>query len=161
MESRKRIAVAQEGAGPELKKPVIILGFVSMGFVYSTMLIGVFLSTGPIAEQGLVCTEWPLCPNGFGPPEDRYMMEYVHRVVAVITAVVVYATAIAVPAKVRRAKKVAIIAAGLVSLQIVIGLLTVLTMLEPIVVASHLSTGVTLFAFGLLTFWWTGAWKRR
>ncbi len=153
--------MAQEGAGPELKKPVIVLAFISIGLVYSTMLIGVFLSSGSLTERGIVCTGWPLCPNGFGPPEDRYLMEYVHRLVAVITAAVVYATAVVVPSAARLAKKVSLIAAGLVSLQILIGFLTVLTRLEPLVVASHLSTGVTLFAFGLLTYWWAGIWKRR
>lgn len=152
--------MAQEGAGPELKKPVIVLAFISIGLVYSTMLIGVFLSSGSLTERGIVCTGWPLCPNGFGPPEDRYLMEYVHRLVAVITAAVVYATAVVVPSAARLAKKVSLIAAGLVSLQILIGFLTVLTRLEPLVVASHLSTGVTLFAFGLLTYWWAGIWKR-
>lgn len=161
MEPANRNTVTQEGAEPELKKPVVVLAFVSIGLVYSTMLIGVFLSSGPITEKGIVCTEWPLCPNGFGPPEDHYLMEYVHRLVAVITASVVYATAVVVPSRARRAKKVALIAAGLVSLQIVLGLLTVLTTLEPLVVASHLSTGISLFAFGLLTFWWAGVWKRR
>ena len=161
MEPGKRNPVTQEGAGPELKKPVVVLAFVSIGLVYSTMLVGVFLSSGPITENGIVCTEWPLCPNGFGPPEDHYLMEYVHRVIAAITAAVVYATAVIVPSRARRAKKVALIAAGLVSLQIVLGLLTVLTTLEPLVVASHLSTGISLFAFGLLTFWWAGIWKKR
>lgn len=161
MEPGKRIAVAQEGAGPELKRPVVVLAFVSIGLVYSTMLIGVFLSSGPLTEKGIVCTEWPLCPNGFGAPEDRYLVEYVHRVVAAVTAAVVYATAVIVPSAARRAKKVSLIAAGLVSLQILIGFLTVITTLHPLVVASHLSTGVTLFAFGLLTYWWAGVWKKR
>lgn len=153
--------MAQEGAEPELKKPVIVLAFVSIGLVYSTMLIGVFLSSGPITERGIVCTEWPLCPNGFGAPEDHYLMEYVHRLVAAVTASVVYATAVVVPSAARRAKKASLIAAALVSFQIILGLLTVLTTLEPLIVASHLSTGITLFAFGLLTFWWAGIWKRR
>jgi cytochrome c oxidase assembly protein subunit 15 len=161
LEQGERIAVAQEGAGPELKRPVVVLAFVSIGLVYSTMLIGVFLSSGPLTEQGLVCTDWPLCPNGFGPPEDRYMIEYVHRLVAAITAAVVYATAAVVPSSARRAKKASLVAAGLVSLQLVIGLLTVLTRLEPLLVATHLSTGVTLFAFGFLTFWWARIWKKR
>lgn len=153
--------MAQEGAEPELKKPVIVLAFVSLGLVYSAMLVGVFLSSGPLTERGLVCTEWPLCPNGFGLPEDHYLIEYVHRVIAVITAAVVYATAAVVPSKATRAKKASLIAAALVSAQITLGLLTVLTTLHPIVVASHLSTGVTLFAFGLLTFWWAKVWKKR
>jgi cytochrome c oxidase assembly protein subunit 15 len=153
------LPVAQR-AEPELKKSAIVLAFASIGLVYTVMLIGVFLSNGPIHEQGIVCTDWPLCPNGFGVPEERYLFEYVHRVVAVIAASTVYATAIVVPSSIKKAKKAAVIAAVIVTAQVIIGYLTVITGLNPLVVASHLSTGITVFAFGLLTFWWTGIWKK-
>ena len=152
--------MTQEGAEPQLKRSVIILAFVSLGLVYSTMIIGVFLGAGPISERGIACIEWPLCPNGFDLPEDHYLMEYVHRLVAAISAAVVYATAVVIPWAARRAKKAAIIAAVLVSAQVVLGLLAVLTILHPLVVATHLSTGITLFAFGLLTYLWVGIWRR-
>lgn len=142
---------------PRLGRPVIAVSFIALALVYSTMLIGVFLSS---QERGIACKEWPLCPNGFGAPEDRYLVEYVHRIVAATTAAFVYATAIIVPSRVRLAKKAALIGAAIVSLQIVLGLLTVLSTLHPIVVASHLSTGITVFAFGLLTFLWAGVWKK-
>jgi cytochrome c oxidase assembly protein subunit 15 len=142
---------------PRLGRPVIAVSFIALALVYSTMLIGVFLSS---QERGIACKEWPLCPNGFGAPEDRYIVEYVHRIVAVTTAVFVYATAVIVPSRARLAKKAALIGAGMVSLQIVLGLLTVLSTLHPIVVASHLSTGITVFAFGLLTFLWAGVWRK-
>jgi cytochrome c oxidase assembly protein subunit 15 len=142
---------------PRLGRPVIAVSFIALALVYSTMLIGVFLSS---QERGIACTEWPLCPNGFGAPEDRYLVEYVHRIVAVTAAAFVYATAVIVPSRVRMAKKAALIGAALVSAQIVLGLLTVLSTLHPIVVAGHLSTGITVFAFGLLTFLWAGVWRK-
>lgn len=146
---------------PRLKKPIIVLAFISLGLVYSVMLIGVFLSSGPITQKGISCTSWPLCPNGlFGAPEDRYLVEYVHRLVAVVTAGFIYATAIIVPSNFKRAKKAAIIAAIIVSWQLALGFITVETKLNPIVVATHLSTGVTVFAFGLLTFLWIGIWRQ-
>ena len=149
-----------EQAVPELKKSVIVLAFASIGLVYTVMLIGVFLSNGPIHEDGIACTDWPLCPNGFSLPEERYLYEYVHRVVAAIAAAVVYATAIVVPSSAKKAKTAAVIAAVIVTAQIILGYLTVATSLHPLVVATHLSTGITVFAFGLLTFWWAGAWKK-
>lgn len=153
--------MAQKGAEPELKRPIIVLAFASIGMVYTVMLMGVFLSSGPITEKGLVCTDWPLCPNGFGTPEDRYLFEYVHRLFAALTATVVYATAAIVPIRARRAKMAALVAAGLVSIQLLIGYLTVASHLHPLVVATHLSTGITVFAFALLTFLWVGIWRKR
>ncbi len=160
---KKNNATAGGGAAveePQLKKPVIALAFISLGLVYSVMLIGVFLSSGPITENGLACTGWPLCPNGFGMPEERYLVEYVHRLVAAITAGVIYATAIIVPSKVKRAKKAAVIAAAIVSWQLALGFITVETHLHPIAVATHLSTGISVFAFALLTFLWVGIWRK-
>jgi heme A synthase len=162
--AKNAAAVTEKTAAeePRLKRSVIVLAFISLGLVYSVMLIGVFLSSGPITEKGLACTDWPLCPNGFfGAPEDRYLVEYVHRLVAVITAGFIYATAIIVPSGVKRAKKTAIIAAGIVSWQLALGFITVATHLYPIAVASHLSTGISVFAFALLTFLWVGVWRKQ
>jgi heme A synthase len=145
---------------PRLKKSVIVISFISLALVYSVMLIGVFLSSGPITENGIVCTDWPLCPNGFGAPEERYLVEYIHRVVAVTTTGFAYATAIIVPSRIKRAKTAAIIAAIIVSWQLGLGFITVTTHLHPIAVAGHLSTGISVFAFALLTFLWVGIWRK-
>ncbi len=154
-------AVAQKGAEPALKRPIIVLAFASIGMVYTVMLMGVFLSSGPITEKGIVCKDWPLCPNGFGMPEEKYMFEYVHRLFAALTATVVYVTAAIVPAGAKRAKMASLVAAGLVSIQLLIGYLTVAPGLNPLVVATHLSTGITVFAFALLTSLWVGIWRKR
>jgi heme A synthase len=82
------------------------------------------------------------------------LIEYVHRVLAVVASGLVYATAIAVPSDLRKAKLASIIAAIIVSAQIVIGYFTVITGLYPLIVATHLSTGVTIIAFSLITFLW-------
>jgi heme A synthase len=153
--------LTQKGAEePGLKRSAIVLAFASIGMVYTTMLMGVYLSNGPINDHGLVCIQWPLCPNGFGAPEDRYVFEYAHRLVAAITATVVYVTAALMPASVRKARKAALVAAAIVTFQLILGLLVVMTGLSPLIVAAHLSTGVSLFAFGLLAFWWAGIWRK-
>lgn len=144
---------------PKLKKSIIVLAFISLGLVYSTMIVGVYFSS---IEQGVACTEWPLCPNGlFGAPEERYMVEYAHRLIAVIAAAFIYATAIIVPSKIKRAKKAALIAAAIVSVQLVLGLAVVFSQLNPLLVASHLSTGVSMFALVLLTFLWISFWRKQ
>ena len=123
------------------------------------MIVGRYLSS-TINQQGLACVTWPLCPNEFGLPEDRYLTEYIHRVLAVIASGLVYATAIAVPSSFRKAKVASIIAAMVVSVQIIIGYLTVTTQLYPLMVATHLSTGIAVIAFSLITFLWIGILRK-
>src|ERR671919_2709056 len=66
--------------------------FGSLCLVYSTMIIGVYLSS---IHQSLACPEWPLCPNSFWrTPEQNYTVEYLHRLFVVFTAGTIYDTAI-------------------------------------------------------------------
>jgi cytochrome c oxidase assembly protein subunit 15 len=125
------------------------LAFSAMAMLYSVMLVGVYITA---SHQGLSCPDWPLCPNGFGPPAAKYIFEYAHRVMVVITVGLIVATAVYSAKNMKPARKTAIIAAVLVSVQIVFGMLVVITRLEPLLVAAHLSTGIALFAMVLMTF---------
>jgi heme A synthase len=125
------------------------LSFSALAMLYSVMLVGVYISS---SNQGLSCTEWPLCPNGFSLPSEKYFFEHYHRVMVVITTGLIFATAAYSFKKFKPARKIAIIAAIVISVQITFGMLVVTTRLEPILVAIHLSTGVLLFAMTLLTF---------
>ena len=130
-------------------KAAIGLSFSALAMLYSVMLIGVYITS---SHQGLSCSEWPLCPNGFGLPSEKYFFEHYHRVMVVITAGLIFATAAYSFKKFKPARKTAIIAAIVVSVQIIFGMLVVTTDLEPFLVATHLSTGILLFAMTLLTF---------
>ena len=132
-----------------LSKSAIWLSFGSLAMVYVVMLIGVYLSS---IHQALLCGDWPLCPNGFGLPEPNYLIEYLHRLAVLIAAIIIYITAAYVAKYVKVAQKTAILAAILISIQIIIGMFAVNTRLAPLVVATHLSTGVLLFAMTLMTF---------
>lgn len=125
------------------------LSFAAMALLYSAMLIGVYISS---SHQGLTCPDWPLCPNGFSLPSEKHFFEHYHRLLVVITAGLIYATAAYSTKKATPAKKTGIIAAVVVSVQILLGFLVVNTSLQPVVVATHLSTGVMLFAMTLMTF---------
>jgi len=125
------------------------LSFSALIMLYSVMLIGVYITS---SHQGLSCTEWPLCPNGFGLPTEKHFFEHYHRVMVVIAASLIYATAAYAAKDARTARKTAIIAAIVVSVQIVLGMLVVNTKLDPLLVATHLSTGILLFAMTLMTF---------
>jgi heme A synthase len=130
-------------------KVAIGLSFCALAMLYSVMLVGVYISS---SNQGLSCTEWPLCPNGFGLPSEKHFFEHYHRVMVVITTGFIFATAAYSFKKFKPARKTAIIAAIVVSVQIIFGMLVVTTRLEPLLVASHLSTGILLFAMTLMTF---------
>ncbi|HEX2014577.1 MAG TPA: COX15/CtaA family protein [Nitrososphaera sp.] len=125
------------------------LAFSAMAMLYSVMLLGVYITA---SHQGLSCPDWPLCPNGFDLPTDKYFFEHVHRLVVIIAAGLIYTTAAYAVVRVKQARKTAIIAAIAVSVQIVFGMLVVTTGLEPLLVATHLSTGILLFAMTLMTF---------
>ena len=135
----------------QMSRPKVAAGlsFSALIVLYSVMLIGVYITS---SHQGLSCTEWPLCPNGFGLPTEKHFFEHYHRVMVVIAASLIYATAAYAAKDARPARKTAIIAAIVVSVQIVLGMLVVNTRLEPLLVATHLSTGILLFAMTLMTF---------
>lgn len=124
------------------------LSFAALAMLYSVMLLGVYITA---SHQGLSCPDLPLCPNGFDLPSERHFFEHYHRVMVVITAGLIYATAI-YSWNVKPARKTAMIAAIAVSVQIVFGMLVVTLRLEPLHVATHLSTGILLFAMTLMTF---------
>lgn len=132
-------------------RPTVALGlsFAAMAMLYSVMIFGVYISS---SHQGLSCPDWPLCPNGFDLPPPKYFYEHTHRLLVVITAGLIYATAAYSAKNLKPARKTAIIAAIAVSVQIVIGMLLVTTGLHPLLAAGHLSTGILLFAMVLMTF---------
>lgn len=126
------------------------LSFSSLSLVYSTMIIGVYLSS---IHQSLSCPGWPLCPNGFlKAPEPSYVIEYFHRIFVVITAGTIYATATFAYVKIKMLQRITILAAIVVTIQIVIGALVVNSRLDIRLVSLHLPIGVALFGITLLTF---------
>lgn len=125
------------------------LSFAALALLFSVMMLGVYISA---SHQGLSCPDWPLCPNGFDLPSEKYFFEHVHRMMVVITASLIFATAAYSAKKIKPARKTAIIAAIVVCVQIVFGMLVVTTRLEPLLAATHLSTGILLFSMVLMTF---------
>jgi heme A synthase len=126
------------------------ISFVSLGLIFTVIIIGAFLSA---RGQGLSCSAWPLCPDGFSlSPEGEYFMEYIHRGIAVITAVSVYFTAYYSIKRFIKARITTTATAVVVSVQIPIGMLVVFSELQPIIVAIHTGMGVLSLALALLTF---------
>ena len=126
------------------------LSFVSLGLIFTVIIIGAFISA---RGQGLTCSEWPLCPTGFSlSPDAEYFVEYIHRTLALVTVISVYITACFAIKRVIETRKAAIATAIAVSLQIAIGMLVVVSELQPIIVAIHTGVGVLSLALALLTF---------
>jgi cytochrome c oxidase assembly protein subunit 15 len=130
-------------------KVAVGLSFSALAMLYSVMLVGVYISS---SNQGLSCQDWPLCPNGFDLPSQKHFFEHYHRVMVVIAAGLIYATAFYAVKNATPARKTAVLAAIIMSVQILLGMLIVNTRLEPLLVATHLSTGILLFAMTLMTF---------
>tara|TARA_Y100000590_G_scaffold29146_1_gene32609 strand:+ start:198 stop:590 length:393 start_codon:yes stop_codon:yes gene_type:complete len=114
------------------------------------MFVGGYISA---AGLGLTCPEWPLCPNGV-MPDDEYFIEWVHRLVAATTGVLILATTIGAWLNKdagRRIKFTSAFASALVVTQITLGALVIDTKLHAVLVAIHLGIGILLFAMTLLT----------
>jgi len=118
--------------------------------LYSLMFIGGYISA---AGLGLTCPEWPLCPNGVMPSEE-YLIEWIHRLVAATTGVLVIATMIASIINKNADLKIKItssLAAVFVVVQITLGALVIDLKLHAVLVAIHLGIGILLFSMVLLT----------
>lgn len=127
-----------------------VLSFVSLGLVFTVIIIGAFLSA---RSQGLTCPDWPLCPSGFSVSSGgKYFIEYVHRLIALITAISVYATFCYSVKRFVKARRPATTTAAAVSSQIVIGMLVVYSEMDPIIVATHTAGGAITLALSLVTF---------
>ena len=126
------------------------LALASLVILYSLMFVGGYISA---AGLGLTCPEWPLCPNGI-MPDDEYFIEWVHRLVAATTGVLILATTIGAWINKdagRKIKFTSAFASALVVTQITLGAIVIDTKLHAVLVAVHLGIGILLFAMTLLT----------
>ena len=118
--------------------------------LYSLMFLGGYISA---AGLGLTCPEWPLCPNGIMPSEE-YLIEWIHRLAAATTGVLVIATMVASFLNKRADTKIKVtstLATVFVITQITLGALVIDTKLHAVLVAIHLGIGILLFSMVLLT----------
>lgn len=122
----------------------LILPFISLSLIYATMLIGVYISS---LNRGVACPDWPLCPNGFAFPPEKFFYEHFHRFVAIVAAIFTGISFIFIRKSFWELNKiVVIIVTSLIIVQIIMGIFVVSSKLNPIIVAIHLSTAVTIFS---------------
>ncbi len=143
------------GSTNPLSKPVSSrsLRIVSLTAAIVTYLLIILGSTVRVTHSGMGCPGWPLCYGQIGPV-DRFhsIMEQSHRYLATIVTILVFITAWIAWKQARRIKRVlipALISAGVILLQVLLGAITVITHNAPITVALHLATG--MLELGIVT----------
>lgn len=132
---------------PDPNRALRRLALATTGLAYVLLLIGSLVSS---TGAGLACPDWPLCHGELIPAlEGGVVVEYTHRVVAGVVALLVFALAALAWRRERQRRAVPLLAAlavVAVLLQALLGGLTVLWRLPTLVVASHLTLGTGLFA---------------
>jgi len=126
------------------------LALASLVILYSLMFIGGYLQA---SGQGLSCPEWPLCPSGILPSAE-YLTEWIHRLIAAATGVLIVATAIGswkVKGSEMKIRITGTLAGILAVSQIMLGAIVIDTKLHAVIVAIHNGAGILLFAMALLT----------
>ena len=105
--------------------------------------------------SGLACPDWPLCHGRLIPPfQFNVMIEWFHRLLALLVSVLLGATAVWTFAhRATRARLGGLMALilALLAAQILLGALTVWKLLDPSVVGGHLAVALLRFA-SVLTF---------
>jgi cytochrome c oxidase assembly protein subunit 15 len=122
----------------------------SLVILYSLMFIGGYLQA---SGQGLSCPEWPLCPSGV-LPSSEYLTEWIHRLIAATTGVLIVATAVGswkVKGSDTKIRITGTLAGVLAVGQITLGAIVIDTKLHAVIVAIHNGAGILLFAMALLT----------
>ena len=115
----------------------------------ATFILTIFGGVVSVTESGLACPDWPLCEGKFIPKMvDGKQFEHSHRLVASFVGAMTFGLC-ALLVKYRRKQphlvKLGVAAAVLVTIQALLGALTVILKLPWWVVSAHLATATAFF----------------
>jgi len=123
------------------------LGFATTLLTFALIVIGSVVRT---TGSGLACPDWPLCQGRLIPPlQFNVMIEWTHRLVALLVSLAMAALAILTFARAELRARLGgfmVLALCLLALQILLGALTVWKLLDPSVVSGHLAVALLIFA---------------
>ena len=120
---------------------------------YLTIVIGGDLTA---SAAGFACQDsWPFCPGGIIPDlsQPGVAIEFAHRVVAFVTSLLILATLVLAFLWYRSDRRIfslSVTTFVLLFAQVLLGMVTVQTELNPWVVTAHLAIGTATFAAALV-----------
>lgn len=125
------------------------------GTVLAAYGLIIFGSQVRVTDSGMGCPDWPLCDGQVGPVlRFHALMEQSHRYIAGFVTLLVLGTALAAwRSRESRpgALRPALVAVGLIGVQVVLGAVTVFAGNAAPTVAAHLLTGLSLLACATVT----------
>jgi len=125
--------------------------------VFGTMLMGGYTSA---SGSGLACPDWPLCNNEAIPnlTVTAIAVEFAHRIFALSAGALILGALVATLLWFRVDRRLLFLAAlsfVLLSAQIALGALAIMSRLDPVIVTSHLGIATATFAATLSLAWVT------
>lgn len=131
-----------------------VLRTLAYGSVASTFIMIILGGYVSATGAGDSCPDWPLCFGQLVPPLDQrdVVAEWTHRWFALVVGSFVLATMLLVWARHRDQRGILFLSTGtfaLLLVQIVIGMVTVQSGLDPLVSTTHLGVGSGVLAMAL------------
>jgi cytochrome c oxidase assembly protein subunit 15 len=126
-----------------------IQSLTTVAAVYLLIVLGGLVAT---TGSGLACPDWPLCQGQIVPNlTPNVLMEFTHRIWTIVVTILVTVTMLFAWKKYRWNKITAFSSLTFLLLlgQVILGMITVTSGTEPIVVTTHLALATLVFASAL------------